>query len=180
VGRRSELTRPDPTAGPTSPDHASTGGDVFGLALVAIGTHDLCVSTCHPGAAVVELRIAAQTALTFTARTVASQVAQQADFDLDATSDFRMAVDEMCNTLIPLTSTGSVLTCTFVPLADRIHIAATVAPDPSDARIDTQSWGWRILQTLLDEVTVNSLETDEGVRHLQIRATKLAVPDIDG
>jgi serine/threonine-protein kinase RsbW len=118
--------------------------------------------------------------MVFTARTVASQVAHQADFDLDAASDFRMAVDEICNTLIPLTSTGSILTCRFVPLAGRIHIAATVPPDPSDAMIDTQSWGWRVLQALLDEVTAGSLETGEGVRHLQIRAAKVAVPETGG
>lgn len=125
----------------------------------------------------VELRIAAQPALVFAARTVASQVAHQADFDLDTTSDLRMAVDEMCNTLIPLTSTRCILTCTFVLDAGRIHVAATVPPDPSDAMIDIQSWGWRVLQALFNEVSASSLETGEGVRHLQIRATKLAAPD---
>jgi serine/threonine-protein kinase RsbW len=126
---------------------------------------------------VVELRIAAQADMVFTARTVASQVAHQADFDPDAASDFRMAVDEVCNTLIPLTSTGSILTCTFITLTGRIHIAATVPPDPADAVVDTQSWGWRVLQALLDKVTVRSLETGEGVRQLQVRATK-SVPSL--
>ena len=59
-------------------------------------------------------------------------------------------------------------------VAGGVHVAATVPPDPSEAMVDIQSWGWRVLQTLLDEVTVSSRETGEGIRHLQIRATKLA------
>jgi hypothetical protein len=88
-----------------------------------------------------------------------------------------MAVDEMCNTLIPLTAASRILTCTFVLVAGGVRVAATVPPDPSEAMVDIQSWGWRVLQTLLDEVTASSLETGEGIRHLQIRATKLAAAD---
>jgi len=142
-----------------------------------MGTHDLCVSIGHSGADVVELRIAAHAALVFTARTVASQVAHHADFDLATTSDLRMAVDEMCNTLIPLTSTDSILTCTFVPVAGRVHVAATVPPDPSDAVVDTRSWGWRVLQALLDEVTADSLDSGERAGQLQILGTKFAASD---
>lgn len=155
-------------------------GFSFGRALVVVVTHDLWVSIGECGAGVVELRIAAQPALVFMARTVASEVARLAGFDLDATSDLRMAVDELCNTLIPSTSPGSVLTCSFVSVAGRVQVVATVPAAPSDAMVDTQSWGWRVLRTLFDEVMVSCLESGEGVRHLQVLAAKLAAPGTVG
>ena len=47
-----------------------------------------------------EVRTSATAALIPTIRAVASDLAARADFDLDAISDLRMAVDEACATLV--------------------------------------------------------------------------------
>jgi serine/threonine-protein kinase RsbW len=67
------------------------------------------------GASTVEVRTTASAALIPTIRAVASDLAARADFDLDAISDLRMAVDE----------------------------------------VSTDTFGWRVLQTLADDVAVS-------------------------
>jgi len=52
------------------------------------------------GVSTVEVRTSASAALIPTIRAVASDLAARADFDLDAISDLRMAVDEACATLV--------------------------------------------------------------------------------
>jgi len=110
------------------------------------------VSVAHPGPAVVELRLPARAALIPTVRTVASDLAGRADFDLDAISDLRMAVDEACTTLVRLTTEDDTLTCVFTMDTDSIAFAASTRAGWTGARVNTDSFGWRVLQTLADEV----------------------------
>jgi len=67
------------------------------------------VSVAESGASVVEIRISARPALIPTVRAVASDLAGRADFDLDAISDLRMAVDEACTTLVGLSADHGML-----------------------------------------------------------------------
>jgi serine/threonine-protein kinase RsbW len=101
---------------------------------------------------VVELRISARPTLIPTVRTVASDLAGRADFDLDAISDLRMAVDEACTTLVRLTTEDDTLTCVFTVNADSIGVAVSTRPGWLGARVSTESFGWRVLQTLADQV----------------------------
>ena len=61
------------------------------------------------GMSTVEVRTSATAALIPTIRAVASDLAARADFDLDAISDLRMAVDEACATLVDAADPASVL-----------------------------------------------------------------------
>jgi serine/threonine-protein kinase RsbW len=129
------------------------------------------VSVTESGGAVVEVRISAQPALIPTVRAVASDLAGRADFDLDAISDLRMAVDEACNTLIGFTSDDGVLVCRFSVAADSIEVTVSTRAASADAKIGTDSFGWRVLETLADEVQADrGLDGDPTA--LAIRLTK--------
>lgn len=128
------------------------------------------MSVADNGAGVVEIRISARPALIPTVRTVASDLAGRADFDLDAISDLRMAVDEACTTLVGL-SIGGMLRCTFVLGEERIEVTVSTASAPADAKVSTDSFGWRVLQTLADDVsTRRGIDADPDA--LAIRLTK--------
>jgi serine/threonine-protein kinase RsbW len=120
--------------------------------------------------AVVEIRISARPELIPTVRTVASDLAGRADFDLDAISDLRMAVDEACTTLIGFASDDG-LNCKFVLDAERIEVTVSASSVPPGAEISTDSFGWRVLQTLADEVSTLR-GVDGHADALAIRLTK--------
>jgi serine/threonine-protein kinase RsbW len=130
------------------------------------------VSVAESGAAVVEVRISAVPALIPTVRAVASDLAGRADFDLDAISDLRMAVDEACTTLIGFTPDDGVLSCRFVMADEHIEVLVST-PAEHRSEVSTDSFGWRVLETLADEV-----QTERGVdgdpEALAIRLTKRA------
>ncbi|WP_224389659.1 ATP-binding protein [Pseudonocardia sp. ICBG1293] len=121
----------------------------------------------------VEIRVAARPALIPTVRAVASDLAARADFDLDAVSDLRMAVDEACATLVAVAAPGSPLRCTFAVSDERIEVAALVET-AAGTQLPTDSFGWRVLQTLADHVAVETGEEDGGRPALTIRLHKRA------
>jgi len=86
---------------------------------------------------------------------VAPDLAARADFDLDAISDLRMAVDEACATLVDVAAPTSWLRCTFLVRPERIEVHAQVQTKHAEAVVSTDTFGWRVLQTLADEVTVH-------------------------
>jgi serine/threonine-protein kinase RsbW len=114
------------------------------------------------GASSVEVRTSASAALIPTIRAVASDLAARADFDLDAISDLRMAVDEACATLVDLAAPATGLMCTFLVRGDRIEVHAQVTADRPDAEVSTDTFGWRVLQTLADDVTVDHAPGRDG------------------
>ncbi len=127
------------------------------------------VDSPHPaetidGVSTVEVRTSASAALIPTIRAVASDLAARADFDLDAISDLRMAVDEACATLVDVAAPHSVLHCTFHVRADGIEVRAEVEAGHADATVSTDTFGWRVLQTLADEVDVLSGPAVDGGR----------------
>ncbi len=107
------------------------------------------------GASTVEVRTSASAALIPTIRAVASDLAARADFDLDAISDLRMAVDEACATLVDVAAPTSWLRCTFLVRPERIEVHAQVQTKHADTVVSTDTFGWRVLQTLADDVTVH-------------------------
>ncbi|MDT7568403.1 MAG: serine/threonine-protein kinase RsbW [Pseudonocardiales bacterium] len=125
------------------------------------------------GAAVVEIRISARPALIPTIRAVASDLAGRADFDLDAISDLRMAVDEACTTLVALAATDGTLSCKFVLNHAQIEVTVSTATPAPGAEVRTDSFGWRVLQTLADEVTA-AHGIDGEPDAIAIRLTKRA------
>ncbi|MGQ0572931.1 MAG: ATP-binding protein [Pseudonocardia sp.] len=134
------------------------------------------------GVSTVEVRTAASAALIPTIRAVASDLAARADFDLDAISDLRMAVDEACATLVDVAAPTSSLRCVFWVHPERIQVHAEVQADKADAIVSTDTFGWRVLQTLADDVQVRHEPGVDGARPiLGIRLDKrAAAPGADG
>lgn len=127
------------------------------------------------GASSVEVRTSASPALIPTIRAVASDLAARADFDLDAISDLRMAVDEVCATLVDVAAAKSTLLCTFLVRPDSIEVHAVVQTDVADALVSTDTFGWRVLQTLADDVAVDHGPDRAGTGNtVGIRLTKHA------
>lgn len=114
------------------------------------------------GSPTVEVRTSASAALIPTIRAVASDLAARADFDLDAISDLRMAVDEACATLVDVAAPGSGLRCRFRVRDDRIEVSAEVEAAGADTTVATDTFGWRVLETLTDDVSVSRSPGPDG------------------
>jgi serine/threonine-protein kinase RsbW len=116
------------------------------------------------GVSTVEVRTSATAALIPTIRAVASDLAARADFDLDAISDLRMAVDEACATLVDVAAPSSSLRCVFQVRPEQIQVHAEVQAAQPDTTVSTDTFGWRVLQTLADEVEVQHVVAANGER----------------
>jgi serine/threonine-protein kinase RsbW len=134
----------------------------------------------------VEVRLPASPAMIPTVRTLTSDLAARADFDLDAISDLRMAVDEASTALVSYVSANQELRCVFVLGPDRIEATVSaVLPNPAPTMLNTAAFGWRILRSLVDEVhTHTEIHTDnagdggddQGHTLISIRLVKRALP----
>ncbi len=94
---------------------------------------------------------------------VAAELAARADFDVDAISDLRMAVDEACAELVQLAADGATLTCRF-RLREK-DIAVTAFTKPRDgAKLSLRSFGWHVLTALVDDVTPIATDGLVGIR----------------
>ena len=119
----------------------------------------------------VEVRVHADPALIPSVRAVAADLAARADFDLDAVSDLRMAVDEACSALVPLSVPGGQLRCGFTVVDGRIVVVARV-PVSAPTRLRQDTFGWRVLDTLTDAAEVLGGDSGWiGIRLLKDRTT---------
>ncbi len=84
-------------------------------------------------------------------RVVAGDLAARADFDLDAVADLRLAVDEAAAELVAVAAPGASITCTFLVGDEGVEATVTVPVAPT-ATLRTDSFGWRVLTTLVDDV----------------------------
>lgn len=101
----------------------------------------------------IEMRVDADPNRVPSVRVVAADLATRADFDLDAVADLRLAVDEACAALIGAAPPGSVLTCRLTVTADEVVVTVTV-PVAEPSTVSPNTFGWRVLTTLADEVEV--------------------------
>jgi serine/threonine-protein kinase RsbW len=125
---------------------------------------------------IVEVRLPASPAMIPTVRTVASDLAARVGFDLDASSDLRMAVDEASVALVSRMSVDQELRCVFVLGPDRIEATVSaLLQDPATAVLDTAGFSWGILRSLVDEVHTH-IDTypgdDSGTELISIRLVK--------
>ena len=118
----------------------------------------------------VEVRVHAYAALIPSVRAVAADLAARADFDLDAVSDLRMAVDEACSALVGLSVPGGQLRCAFTVLDGRIDVIARVPVDDT-AVLRQDTFGWRVLTTLADDAV--ALAEDPGWLGIHLRKERL-------
>lgn len=98
----------------------------------------------------VEIRMAASPAWIPVARNLASQLADRANFDRDATTDIRVAVDEACAAAAAQTPDDATVTCSFKVSPGRmdIHVSAAAAWHPAPFA----ALSWRLLRAVTDDL----------------------------
>jgi serine/threonine-protein kinase RsbW len=101
----------------------------------------------------IELRLPARAKSIATVRAVAADVTSRADFDLDAISDVRMAVDEACTALARLASPTHLMRAVFSLDGGYLRVDISARVQPADRRIDTAGFGWHVLGSLTDELS---------------------------
>jgi serine/threonine-protein kinase RsbW len=116
-----------------------------------------------PSRTFVEIRLPAELTQLPIVRSVAATIAIREDFDLDEIEDMKLAVDEMCSTLIARAMADAVLTCRFEVTDGDIQLLAA-APSGRGEPVDERSFGWQVLTTLAD--TVATRITPDGTGYL--------------
>ena len=126
------------------------------------------------GAQVIEVRTAAIPHVVPTLRTIVADIAMRQDFDLDAVEDLRMAVDEACSLLLPVSTDGR-LTCVFSWSDTRIEVSVSVLADSPD-HADEAGLSWQLLSALA--TSARRSVTPENGRYLSrvdlVRESKVA------
>jgi serine/threonine-protein kinase RsbW len=121
----------------------------------------------------VEVRITAAPSHLSVVRAVAVDIAMRQDFDLDEISDFKLAVDEACSTLVALAVPEAVLSCRFHARDGEVQVHTTVlSAQATGARQDT--FGWKVLTTLTDSASsrVEQAAADPGGYLVHIELVK--------
>ena len=99
----------------------------------------------------VELRIPADSAYLSVLRTVTAGLAARLNFTLDDIEDLRIAVDEATAMVLPQTTPGSDLTCTFVLGDGRLDV--TVTASCTSPKVPSQEgFAWTVLSALTNSV----------------------------
>lgn len=119
----------------------------------------------------VEIRILASREPVPGIRALAADMAMREDFDLDAISDVRLAVEEACATVLANADPASNLVCRVFVSAKLLEINASVTLRP-DTEPDVGSLSLRILRTLADSVDYWTTDTNGGGRTFHIQLTK--------
>ncbi|MGH8921383.1 MAG: anti-sigma factor [Actinomycetes bacterium] len=86
-------------------------------------------------------------------RTLVGAVGTLEDLDFDTVADLRLAVDEAASELVAIAVPGAVLTCVFSLDSAQLEVISSVHVRPR-ASLQRDSFGWRVLTTLVDEVRV--------------------------
>ncbi len=125
----------------------------------------------------VELTIPVRADLVVLARLTATTVASRADFDVEEIEDLRLAVNELCVSLVESGGSGR-LHLEFSREDDRIEVSCTYHPgsdgdatEPADASLDGLSS--RILDALVDE---HGHDSEDGQHRAWLRKRR-ARPD---
>jgi serine/threonine-protein kinase RsbW len=126
--------------------------------VVVMGS-DECAGTSTPDdderghQRVVVIQVSAEASELPPLRLVAADLAAHADFDLDTVEDLRLAVDEAASELVAVAATGAVLKCTFYLDSEQMKVTSSVPAKPGSS-LRQDSFGWRVLTMLVDEVRV--------------------------
>jgi serine/threonine-protein kinase RsbW len=130
----------------------------------------------RPGSALrpheVEIRMLARMDRVPGVRAMAADMAMREDFDLDAISDLRLAVEEACATVLANTDPDSELVCRLLVSQAEVRISAQVTlPDGREPAVGPLSL--RILRTLSDSVDYwTSNDDDVRTFHVQLVKTR--------
>jgi serine/threonine-protein kinase RsbW len=122
----------------------------------------------------VEIRVEADLSQLPVLRSVAGTIAMRQEFDVDSIADVRMLVDELCSILLLRARPESTFVCSFRPTDDQLLVHGAALSD-SDEEVTRDSFGWRVLTTLADEVNtwISSAVTGISTHAVHIEATKV-------
>ncbi|QIS13410.1 MULTISPECIES: ATP-binding protein [Nocardia] len=99
----------------------------------------------------VEIRVAAAVPQLPIVRGLAETLVLLSDFTLDEVADIRLAVDEVCSTLIAVALPGSFLQCRFT-IGEKELLVRVDGVAATEGLPDEHSFGWHVLRTLTDQV----------------------------
>jgi serine/threonine-protein kinase RsbW len=99
----------------------------------------------------VEIGVAAAVSQLPIVRGLAETLVLLSDFTLDEVADVRLAVDEVCSTLIGLAAPETTLQCRFT-VGDTDLLVRVRGIAAAEGLPDQRSFGWHVLRTLTDEV----------------------------
>lgn len=99
----------------------------------------------------VEIRVAASVTQLPIVRGLAETLVLLSDFTLDEVADIRLAVDEVCSTLIALAAPGTNLDCKFT-IGETELVVRVTGIAAAEGLPDQRSFGWHVLRTLTDTV----------------------------
>lgn len=127
--------------------------------------------TDEAAVAPVNIRVAADKSQVPMIRAIAETLAVLADFSLDEVADIKLAVDEAAMTIIGGAADGVELTVAFTA-ADRTFHTVIQSWLPDSKTLTQSGFGWHVLQTLTDSVTVHEGDTDGNGRLVAIELSK--------
>lgn len=99
----------------------------------------------------VEIRVAASVTQLPIVRGLAETLVLLSDFTLDEVADIRLAVDEVCSTLIAVALPETSLLCRFTIGETELHVHVSGIA-ATEGLPDQRSFGWHVLRTLTDSV----------------------------
>lgn len=114
------------------------------------------------GAPAVEIRVLADPSQLPVIRGIAGALAAQNNFDVDVLADLRLAVDEASTQLIRRALPGTSLVCTFLIYETRIHFKGSAATDGTGGTPADRGFGWHVLRTLTDDVSMDQSTSPEN------------------
>ncbi|WP_018351139.1 ATP-binding protein [Longispora albida] len=119
---------------------------------------------------IVELTVPADGAYLSVLRTATAGLAARLNFTLDEIEDLRIAVDEACALLLPAgrSATDTDLQARFDVGED--SLAVSISAPAGVSLPDQQSFAWRVLAALVNEVTAEGTGPLATIRMLKRRA----------
>jgi serine/threonine-protein kinase RsbW len=128
--------------------------------------------TIRPTAAgPVELQVPTELDRLAVVRTVAEAVAARENLDLDSVADVKLAVDEASACLISRAILGARLDCRFRMLPHALEVVVSTTTS-APGFPNKNSFGWHVLTTLTDTVTVEHRQVAPDVYTTAIWFTK--------
>lgn len=119
----------------------------------------------------VNIRVPADKSQVAMVRAIAETLAVLADFSLDEVADIKLAVDEAAMTIIGHAGPGAELTVAFTT-AEHHFNGVVQSWLPSSNSLPQTGFGWHVLQTLTESVTVHEGEAEHDGRLVAIELVK--------